>query len=143
MIIHLTIPDNTQCLLKIGQNIDPGTPFYKTKVTGDSVISISQKLHVPPAKIFKFLSKFVGDEVKKGEVLARKKGLFAENKIKVEDDGIIKEINHNDGTLIITIKKNEKIVKTYFSGEVVDIKKNHLNLKVKDGKGYILKKLYC
>lgn len=141
MIISIAIPEHAKCLLKNGSNVDIGTPFLEFSTQSLVNIPLAKKLKIHPASIFKYIKKFVGEPLKKGEVLALKKGFFSSTKILSEYDGIIKEIDHDDGQLLIEIENNEK-KKTlaYFKGEVEEINKYELQLKVKTGKEYLTKK---
>lgn len=134
-------PETSQCVLKGGQNVDFNTPFLKHKVQEDSNFSVSQRLHVPPEKIFHYMKKFVGDTIHKGDILAVKKGLLSTQKLMAETDGVLKEINHTDGTIVISQSKEAKdTVMTTFKGHVVEVEKNKVVIKVKSGKEYPLKK---
>lgn len=142
MLIIISIPEDAKCLLKAGQNVDFDTPFLEYKTAIEVDINISKKIGIEPNKIFNFLKKFVGEKVCKGEILAVKKGLFATNKVICDQDGVIKEINHYEGTLIIKVfKDNKNINLAYFKGDITDINKNEVILKVKDGEEINLKKV--
>ncbi|MBI4225484.1 hypothetical protein HY612_00015 [Candidatus Roizmanbacteria bacterium] len=140
MIITLFIPDDAKCLLKPGQDVDFNASFYEEKSRSEVNIAVSKKLHIPSDKIFKYLKKFVGDQINKGEVLAEKKSLIKSYFIISEYTGIIKEINHHDGNVIIsTSKPQDNQVGAFFKGEVLEILKNQLKIKVGETKEFNLK----
>lgn len=140
MIILIPIPEHSKCSLKNGQNIDIGDPYIEFFTQSLIDIPLAKKLKIPPASIFKYIKKFVGESLKKSEVLAIKKGFFSSTKILSEYDGIIKEIDHNNGQLIIEVEgSDKKKVPSYFKGEIISISKNEIQLKVKSGKEYDLK----
>ncbi len=76
MNLSFSLPQNSTCLLKVGQKVDFETPFFAGRKSEDVTILIAEKMGIPPAKIFTYLKKFVGDTVKKGDILAAKKGLL-------------------------------------------------------------------
>lgn len=140
MIISIPIPDNAKCLLKNGQTIDINQPFVEYSTITSISIPLSQKLQISSGDIFKYIVKFVGENIKKGEALAIKKGFFSSTKILSEYDGIIKEIDHNNGLCVIDVEKGEKKnILSYFKGEVTEINKKELHLKVKNPHEYLLK----
>lgn len=140
MILTVQIPDSTRVLIKVGDSIDFGMPLFEIPSKSDNLISFAQKLGVEPSKIFRYLKKFVGEDVKKGDVLAIKKGLFASITIKSDYDGQIKEIDHSQGNIVISSKGKKNTVNSYVMGEVVEIKDKKISIKVKEGKEYDLKK---
>ena len=121
--VPLTITDH--CLLKEGQDIDFETPFLKKKTESEVSISIAKNLNVSPQKIFHYLKKFVGETIEKDETLAVNKGIFSTKKIISKYSGLIKEINHSDGTItILSQEETENTVNSFFNGKVNKIKKN-------------------
>lgn len=140
MLLSIPIPKGSSCLLKVNQEVEFGVPFVKKSVRKDISIEVSKYLDVSPSKIFNHLKKFVGEPVKKGEVIAVKKGVFSTKKMISEYEGVLKEIDHANGQIIITATQTSKdTLFTYFKGEVSEIKNNLLKLKVKSGKEYKLK----
>jgi len=140
MIISLPLPKEGVCLLKEGEKITFGEPFFQIYQTEELTISVAEKLKINPSEIFKYLKKFVGEKIEKNEILAEKKNWFGKKKVWCDKEGIIKQINHNDGTISISIKSDKKdILKTFFSGEVFQIKEEVIEIKVKKGKAYPVK----
>lgn len=141
MIISIFIPEDSRCFLKIGDKIDFGKVFLEKKINQQTDILISKQLNIVPKNIFRYLKKLVGDEVKKDEVIAVKKDLFNEKKILSPFDGLIKEIDHEQGKITLTInEKTKKTFTAFFKGEVVDLKKDHFNLEIGKGDAFDLKK---
>ncbi|NTU73373.1 hypothetical protein HGB07_04360 [Candidatus Roizmanbacteria bacterium] len=139
-MIVIDIPQIGNILIKPGQVVDFSTPFIETAAQEDVKIQLSSHLHVPSKKIFSFLKKFVGEEIKKGDVIAEHKSFTGYRKYKSEFDGIIKEINHEDGSITIQIKSDdEEVINCHFKGEIHEIKDEKVSLKVKNKKGYKLK----
>lgn len=135
MTITFHISSSDHLMIKAGQEVDFQTPLIKKVYTTDVKINISKKLQIPPQNIFMHMAKVVGDEIQKGEVLAKKKTLISEKNYSSEYTGIIKEINHNEGSLLISTKtKKEEITNAYFKGKVEEVKKNEVTLEVKKAK---------
>ncbi len=140
MEIFIPIINDDKCILTKGQNVDFDTPFLEQKAVSDVKISVSSKLQISPDKIFKYLKKFVGDEVKKGDLLAEKKTLLSRRSVKSDLSGRVREINHFEGNLIISANDSKpRQVPAYFKGEVGEILSNGIKLKVKDVKDFELK----
>ncbi len=131
MTIIISIPLDAKCLLTPGQKVDLETPFIEKQATSDVTVNVAKKLHVEPSKIFNYLKKLVGDTVQKGEVLAEKKGFIESKKLLSDYNGIIKEVNHYEGGVMISsFKKETNHIRCYFKGEVIEIKGNLIKLHV-------------
>lgn len=127
-------------MLKAGEKVDFTTPLYKEKQSEETKFFLSDKLGVAPDKIFRHLKKFVGDEVKKGEVIAEKKSFLESKKVLSDIDGILKEINHNEGYVLLDIKSSTVETKNcFFTGEIVGVDKHEIKLKVNSLKEYPIK----
>lgn len=140
MILSIPLPEKGKPLIKVGQQVDFTTPLFEEKLQKETRIYISQKIEVQPSKIFHHLKHLVGDAVKKGDILAEKKGLFSHKSYKSEFDGILKEVNHTDGSILIEIVTDDDVVtKAYFKGEVAELHKDEVRLKVNHAKEYEVK----
>jgi hypothetical protein len=142
MTITFHVSSLDHLLIKAGQEVDFKTPLIKKVYTTDVKVNIAQKLQIPPQNIFIHMAKVVGDEIQKGEVLAKKKTLISEKSYVSEYAGIVKEINHNEGSLLISTKtKKEEITNAYFKGKVEEVKKNEVTLEVKKAKVFPAKSI--
>ena len=132
MILTISIPSDGKCLLKPGQIVDFDTDFLENKLNSEITINVSKKLGIASDKIFNYLKKFVGDPIKRGEIIAEKKGLISNLTVESNYTGFIKEINHYDGNVIISSSGGQQTnkIKAFFKGEVVDLNKNQLKIKV-------------
>lgn len=141
MLIQISFPVEAKCLLKEGQSVDFESEFLEHGEDFDVEVQVAKKLEVAKDKIFSYLLKFVGENVKKGDILARKKTLFSQKNIVSDFQGVIKEINHTKGSLIIKVEdEKKKKFSAYFKGEVETISKDYLKLKVGSGFSASLKK---
>lgn len=141
MIVDINIPQQSRCIVKPGNKIEFGTPFLEKRTDQYLDINISKELLIKPNKIFQSLKKFVGDEVKKNELIAQKEELFGRKKFLSPVDGIIKEIDHQQGKITIIIdQKSNQVINSYFKGKVISVQKNILKLDVGKGEEFRLKK---
>jgi len=140
MQITVSIPNHAHLLIKANQKVEFKTPFFEKRTQNSNILLISQSLGIPPKKIFKFLKKFVGDSVKKGDLIGIKKDLFSTKRVVSSFDGIIKEIDYEEGKIVVESFKDSSVFSAYFKGTVVEIKKDRAIIKVENGKEYELKK---
>ena len=137
MLISIPISVFDRCLLKEGQLVDFDTPFLEKKIEEEINISIAKNLDVPPQKIFHYLKKFVGESIEKNETIAINKGIFTTKKIVSKYSGLIKEINHSDGSITISSKtKINNTANAFFKGKVNKIKKNEVSVEVDKGEQF-------
>jgi len=140
MVITIDIPEGGHLLLKMGQKVDLETPMLEAKTEEKTELHIAKELNIPPDKIFQHLKKFVGDHIKKNDLLAIKKGFFSKQDFFSPIEGIINEIDHVDGKLVVTIEKSEKdTISTLIKGEVVKVGKKQVEIRVKKGEEFVLK----
>jgi len=141
MIVNYPFPDDTHILVKQGEKINFDTPFFEKKVNKEISINIAKELEINPKNIFRYLVKLVGESVNKNDIIALKKGLFSTKKVVSPAEGIIKEINHNIGLLILEITDNKKKqILSPFIGEVVKLTKNQVEINLEKNQKFSLKK---
>lgn len=140
MILTIHLPEKAKLLIKSGQKIDFDTPLAQEKNLEEVTVLISSKLDVSPDKIFRFITKFVDEVIHKGDIIAQKKTMFGNKKILSEYEGILKEINHKDGSIVLQIQSEKsQMQKSFFKGEVSQIVKGEVHLKVDKIKNFDLK----
>ncbi|MGB9883073.1 MAG: hypothetical protein ACPLRN_00965 [Microgenomates group bacterium] len=141
MIIKYQIPDNTDCLVKEGNKIDFQTALFEKKYSKEETLNIAQILNINPQNIFRHLKKLVGEKIEKDEVIAIKKGLFTTQTFKSPYEGVIKEINHHQGILLIEVaSENKKQILSPFKGIVEKVEKNQLAIKLNKPVEFEIKK---
>lgn len=117
-------------------------PFLNKQTAPEIKIMLSQKLHIKPRKIFFHLKKLVGEHIAKNDVVAVKKTFFRADYYRSEYEGILKEVNHEDGSLLIQAASGEQIIiPAYFKGEVKDIEKTEIHIAVQQKKDVQAKKI--
>jgi len=140
MTIHYSIPKDTVCLVKERAKIDFQTPLLEKKTVKELEINVVQKLDVDPKNIFRHIKKLVGEKVEKDDLLAEKKGLFSTKKFFSPTGGVIREIDHNLGIIIIsTTGKEKNKILSPFKGEVEKVSKDSLQIKIGKGEEFVVK----
>jgi len=141
MIINFSIPDDAHILVKQDSKLDFNTPLFEKKINKELTINIAKDLEINPKNIFRHLVKLVGEQISKGDLIALKKGVFFTKKSVSPYDGIIKEIDHHQGLLIIElIDKKKKQVLSPFIGQVTKVTKNSLEINLGKAQEFPLKK---
>lgn len=137
MVLTIPLPASGKPLIKAGQRVDFDTPLYEQKVRKEIKVFISQKIDVSPKKIFQYIKKLVGESIEEGEILAEKKSFMGSRSYKSEFSGILKEINHTDGSVLVEVSLSESSVqKSFFKGEVTASGDGAVHLKVERAKEY-------
>lgn len=140
MIINIQVGEKSNLLIKEGDKVDFGTPFREKTFQSTITIDLAKKLNIDPGKIFRYLKKLVGEEIKKNELIASKNGLLTSIKLVSEYNGHIKEVDHKTGKIILNIDKTGKLVeKCFFKGKIKSIKDNEIKVEVNKGEEYPLK----
>jgi len=140
MIITYSFPSDTVCLLKEGSKVDFQTFLLEKKIGKELEINIATELGIEPENIFRHLKKLVGEKVVKDDLLGEKKGLLSTKKFSSPETGIIKEIDHHKGILIIaTTSKEKNKILSPFKGEVEKVNKESLQIKINKGEGFPVK----
>jgi len=139
MIIELPLPKGKKILIKEKDEVSFDTPLIKVVNIKSIKIPISQELDIPPKKIFLSLTKNVGDQINLGDIIAKKKNLLSEKKYLSDFTGILKEIDHDEGSIIIesTDKEGEKI-NSFFKGKVHKIKDESIEIEVQQAEKFQL-----
>jgi len=140
MTITYNLPDETVILVKEGFKVDFQTLLLEKKVGKDLEINISKELDIDPKNIFRHLKKLVGEKIDKGSLLAEKKDCFSTKKFFSPESGIVKEIDHNKGILVIsTVGKEKNKILSPFKGEIEKVDKYSLQIKINKGEEFPVK----
>ena len=131
MKVPVKFPQSVELLIESGQKVDFSTPFFKKKSKKSIKIPLSDILKFKPEKIFLSLKKVMGDAIKKGDLLAENHSFLSSKQYFSSVDGIIKEIDHLNGTLTVELETDkDHVVSCFFSGEIETIGDDYLELKV-------------
>lgn len=131
MKVPVKIPENSDILIQTGQKVDFSTPFLQKKGRKKIEVPLARTLNFNPDKIFVILKKVIGDKVQKGELLAENKSFLSTKQYYAEADGMIVEVNHHNGSILLEIDTDDShVINCFFSGEVHAIHDDHIELSV-------------
>lgn len=120
--------------VKSGQEVTPDTILGSSTVSaGYRILNLSTELQVKPQEVEKLLTVKVGQRIYKGELLARKKGLFlSKGKIIISPtDGVLDFFNSKTGELKISFfpKKIDLPAGVYGLVEEVDTRRGQVIIR--------------
>lgn len=118
------LPDVSKIVVKKGEKLDPETVLAETETSpGYRKVKITDILGVKSQDIAKFLKREAGGKIYRGEIIAEKPGTFGLGKkiITSPVDGIVKEINKDEGTVTIEYLPTPAKIASVIPGEVMDI----------------------
>lgn len=131
MTIEIEIDPNRESVIKAGMKVDFDTPLYTSQERTSVRVEVAETLSIHPKHIFSHLVKNTGDQVEKGEIIALKKQLFSTQTVVAQASGIITEVDHIDGVVLIESDPAIETVETcWFAGEVVSAMKGKLTIKI-------------
>lgn len=137
MKLLVKVPPHKELLISTDQEVDIGSPFLKITAPQRTTVPVAKTLGITPDKIFLHLKKFVGDAIKKGDVLAEAKSFFSNKQFLSDVDGILTEIDHQTGSVVVEAMGNESdVFNCFFKGTVVNVSPDVLELKVETGTEY-------
>ncbi|MEI6532641.1 MAG: hypothetical protein WCO06_02255 [Candidatus Roizmanbacteria bacterium] len=140
MIIPVELPEAQNLQIKEGDVLEIGSPLLETTSLSDITIPLSSMLRMPSNQIFQHLKKFVGENLKKDELVAEYKSMLSIKKYYSEYDGVLKQINHVEGSIMIEIVSQEaNMLQSWFKGAISKIEGNRLFLEVEAGEQFELK----
>ena len=139
MRVQIQLPEHGRILVASGDLLDFSTPIFSSKTETQVVVQITSRLRIRPEKIFSVLQKSIGDSVKEHEVIAQKKGWLGSDKILIESSGVIKEICHEDGTVVISGESADLYTQQGgIKGEVVSVDAEGVTVLLKDARKFDL-----
>ena len=135
MAFTFTIPESVLpkgTKFKEGEVVDWGKKSLKEQTETEAIIDLAVELAIEPKAIFKHLKVNLGEMVKKGQLLAQKKGLLGGKELKAPQNAEVRGINHEEGTLTLAISQ---ITNVPFAIKATCVKKDkgHWYFKVSDG----------
>lgn len=122
-LIALKIPLDATLCVKKNDFIDFSTTLYTINKKTLIAVHVAEILSISPNEIFKAVSFCIGDYIEKNKVLAIKKSFLKSKKVFSPVSGIIRNISHTTGEVII--EKEDEIIekqKSYVIGKVYETK---------------------
>jgi len=144
MTIMLSIPKNAHLTKKKSELITFSESLYDVPKTSSVIVNLVDKLKIKPEQIFQFLQKVIGENVQKGDVLAKKKGLLSTQKATSPETGIIREVRHTTGEIVIQTAstKNSTLQKSTLrlSGTIANVGDEYVEIEIANAQSYDVKK---
>jgi hypothetical protein len=130
MILDISIDPEKKLAVKVGDQVGFTTPLYKSKEKAEERIEVAELLSIHPKKIFHHLKKNVGDSVANGDLLAEKKSFFSDKKVTSHIEGVITEVDHIEGIILIETQKETQSELCWFAGHIVEASKKQIQVKI-------------
>ena len=118
------LPLKGTVLVPVGAAVDAGSLVARTELPGNvQTVNVASRLAVDPAKVPEALTRPIGSEVKKGEVIASAKSLFGfvTNNVASPADGTIESVSSITGQLILREPPIPVEVNAYVRGTVAEV----------------------
>lgn len=130
MVLDIPVDSEKKLAIKIGDTVGFNTPLYKGKEQSEERIEVATILGIHPKTIFHHLKKNVGDVVSQGDIIALKESFFSHKTINSHLNGIITEIDHVEGVVLVETQKNTAKEYCWFAGEIVGTTKKTVQVKI-------------
>lgn len=126
--LEIFLPEGSKAQVEVSDKVLRGdvVAFKEAKV---KEFDLCRLLSVPAKRIRKYLLSSLGGQVKKGQILAEKKGLFKKRFFKSPIDGVLESLSEK-GILKIREKKDKEEIKTPAKGKVKKIEEGKVLIQV-------------
>lgn len=129
-ILSFKIPKKGKIFVKESDRVNCGTVLTEGEEEGEKeILRLSEVFKISPCRIFKFLVKNLGDHLKKGEILAKKEGVFGKIVLKSPINGRLAEVSQVSGEVILVGEDKKVIVKSPVAGRVRSIGKDEVEIE--------------
>jgi len=122
------LPKSGNLLVKVGETVKADDVVAETYLTGDLYIfRIAEQLGIESSEVVKDLKFKVGDEVKKGDLIAEHRGLFGffNSRYYASQSGVVEFISNKTGHLGVRGEAKKIELLAYISGKVVECEGNN------------------
>lgn len=140
MEVEILLPKGAKLNFNPPKKVKFGDPVFKILKTKKITIEVSTPLGIKPEKIYNYLKKLIGDEVKKEDIIAEKKGFLSSTEITSPVDGKIVEINHLLGTITIETEEGDYDMFKELEGEILEKKEDKVLVKLNHAEAFKIKK---
>lgn len=133
-VLSYRLPKGSEILVSEGSEISEGETIAKTYISKNTLsFPLASILKVKPGNIFRSLLIKVGEEVKNGDLVAQKKGLFGifNKKFYSPVDGKIDSIDTTSGDLLVKLAEDEYPFKSDVSGKIVEVEIDLVSVEFK------------
>ncbi len=118
------LPIFGEVFVKVGDVVDHELIVARTEISGDpEILKVAMLLGVEPEDLTRYMSKKVGDQIEKNEILAHYNAFFGLIKKQVESpkSGTIESISDITGQIIIRGSPIPVDVDAYIPGKIVEV----------------------
>ncbi len=118
------LPLRGEVLVEVGQRVEPDQVVARTELPGNvQMLNLAARLGVDPAKAVDQLIIPLGTAVKKGDIVARAKGMFGfvTNSAESPATGVLESLSPVTGQLLLREPPIPVEVTGYLHGEVVEV----------------------
>ncbi|WP_437186677.1 hypothetical protein SH668x_000024 [Planctomicrobium sp. SH668] len=118
------LPIPGEVLVKLGDRVAAEQVVAQTHQPGDLIpLNVANLLSVTPGDLVRVMKFKVGDEIKKGEILAESKGIlgYFKNHFDSPADGTLESISSVTGQVILRGPPSPVQVNAFVSGEIVEV----------------------
>lgn len=126
--LEILLPEGSRVQVEVGDRVLRGQPVASQEGKTRE-IDLGKLLGVPAKRVGKYLLSSLGSQVKKGQMLAEKKGLFKKKFFKSPIDGVLESLTEK-GILKIREKKKGQEIKIPTNGKVKKIKEEKVLIEV-------------
>jgi hypothetical protein len=121
--VRRALPIHGEVLVKVGDQVEATQVVARTWTEGDiTPVHVANLLGAPPPEVPAAMLKKLGDQVAKGEIIARSKGMFGMFRKEAASpaDGTIESISSATGQVILRGARQPVEVRAYLAGRVVE-----------------------
>lgn len=117
------LPAPGDVLARVGDRVDPTQVVARANLPGDfHILLVARLLDIPASKVKRYLRVSLGDEVQRGQVIARRGRLFAAS-VKSPIDGVVTA--RGRGRILIEAPPTPFEVRAYIHGTVSNVLHRH------------------
>lgn len=113
------LPASGEVLVRVGERVEPTQVVARANLPGDfRILSVARLLGVPASRIGRYMRVNLGDEVRQGQVIAARRGLFARS-VKSPIDGVVTA--SGGGRILIEARPTLFELRAYIHGTVSNV----------------------
>jgi hypothetical protein len=113
------LPAPGEVLVQLGEHVEPTQVVARADLPGDfRVLSVAHELGVPPSKISRYMQVKVGDGVRRGQIIARKRGRLVKSPIA----GVL--ASSGGGRALVEAPPTPFELRAYIRGTVTNVLRN-------------------
>lgn len=123
----LSIPSGGKAVVKKGSQVATGQTIAKGEEVTLKEYNLAEALGVPGKKAISLLVKNLGSKVAKGELIAKRGGVFGKKQLICPTDGTLESLSE-EGVLKLRVAERKYEIKTPLAGRVTTVNKNEIEI---------------